>query len=130
MKQAVVLVGHGSKLENSGEALHQVCQSLQKKEPDTFFQVAFLELNPPSIPDAVNVCLNQGADEVVIVPYFVQSGKHVSQHIPQIVLGIQALHPTKSIRLARHLDFDERIVSVVLDRIEEARAGTKADLPE
>ena len=122
MKRSVVLVGHGSKLEHSGEALKQVCESLRKKEPDTFFQVAFLEITSPSIPEAVDLCFKQGADEVIIVPYFVQSGKHVNQHIPQIVSEIQARHPAKSIRLARHLDFDERIVAVVLDRIRVAQA--------
>lgn len=121
MKRAVVLAGHGSKLEHSGEALNRVCESLRKKEPGTFFQVAFLEINSPSIPEAVDLCLTQGADEVIIVPYFVQSGKHVKEHIPQIVLGIQARHPSKSIRLSRHLDFDKRIVSAIKVRILDAR---------
>lgn len=121
MKCSVVLVGHGSKLENSGEALNQVCEALRKKEPDTFFQVAFLEINSPSIPEAVDLCLAKGVDEVVVVPYFVQSGKHVNQHIPQIISEIQARYPTKSIRLTRHLDFDERIVSAIKDRILSAR---------
>ena len=123
MNRAVVLVGHGSQIENAGEALDRVCESLQKKEPGTIFRVGFLEITSPSIPEAVESCFAEGADEVIVLPYFVQSGKHVNRHIPEIVSELTAHYPAKKIRLARHLDFDERIVALVGDRIREARQG-------
>ena len=126
MKRAVLLVGHGSKLTGSSSALDQVIRELQKKEPTTSFQAAFLELQSPSIPEAIELCLNQGSDEVIVIPYFVQLGRHVVQDIPKIITEAQAKHPAQNICLARYLDFDERIVSVVMDRILEAREGAKA----
>ena len=77
MKKAVLLVGHGSKLSGSSDALNQVLENLRKKEPSTFFQAAFLEIQPPNIPQGIELCLNQGAHEVIVIPYFVQAGKHV-----------------------------------------------------
>ena len=121
MKQAILLVGHGSKLQGSSDSINQVIQALHAKDPVTFFQSAFLEICPPSIPEGIELCLKQGADQVIVVPYFVQAGKHVVEDIPRFVSSAQAKHPDKKIRLADYLAFDERIVSVVLDRINEAR---------
>ena len=126
MKRAVVLVGHGSKLEGSSAALEQVLTQLRKKEPETVFQTAFLELRSPNIPQAIQFCLNQGAEEIVIVPYFVQLGRHVAHDIPRIVDEAKTQYPDREIRLAPYLGFDERIVPVIEDRIRQARKSTKA----
>jgi sirohydrochlorin ferrochelatase len=126
VKPAVLLVCHGSKVEASGDAVNQVVETLQEKEPSAFFHCAFLELQKPSISEGIELCLSQGADEVIVVPYFVQAGRHVVWDIPRIVSDAQALHPDKKIRLADYLGFDERIVSVVLDRIREARTKSES----
>lgn len=121
MKHAVLLVGHGSKLAGSNAALEKVISALQKKDPATFFQSAFLELQSPNILEGIKLCFREGAEEVVVVPYFVQTGRHVVEDIPRIVAEARAAFPQKSICLADYLGFDERIVSVVTDRIREAR---------
>lgn len=121
MKRAVLLIGHGSKLAGSNTALEQVVGALREQEPATFFQAAFLELQSPNILEGIELCLREGADEVVVVPYFVQTGRHVVEDIPRIVAEAKARFPEKSIRLADYLGFDERIVSVVVDRIREVR---------
>ena len=122
MKRAVLLVGHGSKLQGSNEAINQVVRALQKKDPATHFQTAYLELQAPNIPDGIKECFQQGADEVVVVPYFVQTGKHVIDDIPKIVAEVQRTYPQKVISLANYLGFDERMVSLVYDRVSETRA--------
>lgn len=121
MKQAVLLVGHGSKLPGADDAMDQVVEALREKEPATLFHAAFLELQSPSIPEGIERCLNEGAEEVMVVPYFVQTGRHVVQDIPQIVSEAKARFPKKKILLAEYLGFDQRIVSVVRDRICQTR---------
>ena len=125
MKRAVLLVGHGSKLKGSSEALDQVVELLHKKEPATFFQAAFLEIQSPNIPRGIDLCFNQGADEVIVVPYFVQTGRHVVEDIPRIVSEAKARFPEKTICLTEYLGFDERIASVVWGRIQDAREGIR-----
>ena len=125
MKQAVLLVGHGSKLAGSSDAINQVIEALRKKEPSTLVHAAFLEIQSPNIPDGIELCLNQGAEEVIVIPYFVQAGKHVVEDIPRIVSEAKAKHPQKNICLANYLSFDPRLVSVVEERVREARASVK-----
>ena len=120
MKRAVLLVGHGSKLAGSNDAMDQVIARLRQEEPATLFQAAFLEIQSPSIPEGIELCLKKSAEEVIVVPYFVQTGKHVVQDIPRIVAEAKMRYPQKEIRLAEYLGFDERIVAVVNDRIHQA----------
>src|SRR3989338_8497187 len=121
MEQAVVLVGHGSKLAGSNEAIECVVKALEKKEPSTFFLVAFLELQSPNIPEAIRQSIEHGAREVIVIPYFVQTGRHVVQDIPKIVLEAQTAYPGVKVRLGEYLGFDERIVSVVFEKVRKAR---------
>ena len=95
-----------------------------KKKPHVFFQAAFLEIQSPDLLEALQAVFERGADDVVIVPYFLQVGKHVALHVPALVLEAQTRYPNKTIRLSGHLGFDERIVSVVRDLIREARTAS------
>jgi sirohydrochlorin ferrochelatase len=124
MKHAVLLVGHGSKLAGSDSAIEQVVQALSKKDPATFFRSAFLELRSPSISEGIELCFRQGAEEVIIVPYFVQTGRHVVEDIPKIVAEAKARFPEKNIHLADYLGFDPKIVSLVTERIQTARESS------
>lgn len=121
MKRAVLLIGHGSKIEGSSEAMDQVVEELRKRDPATLFQTAFLELQSPNIPNGIDFCVKQGAGEVIAVPYFVQTGKHVVHDIPRIIEEAKAAHPKIFISLADYLGFDPRITSIIEDRIKEAR---------
>jgi sirohydrochlorin ferrochelatase len=47
----------------------------------------------------------------------------VVEDIPRIVKEAQARFPEKDIRLAEYLGFDQRIVSIVIDRIKQALAS-------
>ena len=120
------MIGHGSKLAGSNDAIDRVIEALRQKEPATFFQAAFLEIQSPNIPEGIERCLHQGAEEVVVIPYFVQAGKHVVQDIPRIIYEAKAKYPQRNIHLAEYLGFDPRIGSVVCDRIREARENLKA----
>ena len=78
---------------------------------------AYLEINSPSISQAIERAIRRGAREVRVVPYFVLSGRHVSEHIPAIIRQARKRHgPKVTIGLRPYLGFDERIVAVVKER--------------
>ena len=78
---------------------------------------AYLEINSPSIADAIGQAAARGAGEVRVLPYFVLSGRHVNKHIPQIVRQARKKNPGVRIKLCSYLGYDPRIVDVVRDRI-------------
>jgi sirohydrochlorin ferrochelatase len=119
-KRAILLIGHGSRVKGAASAMKQTTSVLCKRNPGLVVQTAFLEINTPNIPDGLEQLVNEEATEIIVVPYFVQTGRHVLEDVPKIISAFQLEHPRCAIHLAKHLGFDERIVSVIEDRIKEA----------
>ena len=52
-----------------------------------------MELAEPSIADAISQLARQGETEVVLVPYFLSPGRHITQDIPALVAAAQTANP-------------------------------------
>ena len=110
-------MGHGSKAKNFDSAMKRIAGSL-RKGPFSSVHCAYLEITAPSIPEAIGRAVREGAKEIRVVPYFVLSGRHIREHIPQIAAEERARWKGKAkITLCPYLGFDERIAAVVKDRL-------------
>lgn len=84
MRRGLVLVAHGSRRASSNEEVRQVAAQLAERAGAEYEMVlaAFLELAEPLIPAGVQCCLDNGMEEVVVLPYFLSAGRHVVEDIP------------------------------------------------
>ena len=114
-KRALVIVAHGSRREASNDEVRQLAENIAIKVGDRFMQVesAFLELAEPSIPDGIEKCIQAGAEEVIVLPYFLSAGRHVSQDIPAEVEIKRKQYPHTTISIAGYLGADERVVDLM-----------------
>ena len=76
---------------------------------------AFLELAEPLIPDAVVAAIDAGASEVVVLPYFLNSGRHVVTDIPEEVDSVRDELPGVEIKLASHLGASSVMLDLLVD---------------
>ena len=60
----------------------------------TYLNYGFLELAEPSMSDAINQQIQIGANEIVIFPYFLSNGNHVSRDIPALIQTFQNKFPS------------------------------------
>ena len=98
--KALLLVAHGSRRDASNEEVRQLTQCLKLRTDENEFidvRCAFLELADPSIPDGVQQCIESGAQEVLVLPYFLSAGRHVAQDIPQLLAESQEANPQVNI---------------------------------
>jgi sirohydrochlorin ferrochelatase len=114
-KRALVVVAHGSRREASNDEVRQLAQVIASKVGERFMHVesAFLELAEPSIPDGIEKCIQAGADEVIVLPYFLSAGRHVSQDIPAEVEIKRKQYPHTTISIAGYLGADERVADLM-----------------
>lgn len=83
---------------------------------------AYLEINTPSLEQAISRTVRQGIDEVRVLPYFLLAGRHVLSDIPAIVTKARKDHGRKvKIKLCPYLGYHEKIVSVARQRVGQAR---------
>lgn len=120
---AVLLLGHGSRTEEANEGMHEVVERLRAAHPGWRVEAAFLEINAPSIPEGIDICAAAGAQQIVLLPYFLHLGNHVQEDMPRFVAEGRRRHPGREIVLGPHLGFHEKLVEIVEERLGEAIAA-------
>ncbi len=113
-RRALLLVAHGSRRAASNEEVRRVAARLRAAGAFDHVAAAFLELAEPDIPTGIEQCLAAGVDEVLVYPYFLSAGRHVSEDIPRAVAAKQTEHPAARIILAPHLGAAEGIGEAIL----------------
>lgn len=116
MKKALLLVAHGSRRESSNEEVRALAQQLRQAAGAAYIDVraGFLELAEPSIPDGIQQCIDAGAEQVVVLPYFLSAGRHVSEDIPAEVKIKQREHPGVQICISAYLGAAPGITDLLL----------------
>jgi sirohydrochlorin ferrochelatase len=128
---AWLVVAHGSRNPALVDAHREVCDAVaQKVGSRASVRPAYLELTEPSIPDAVDAAVADGAHRVVLIPYFLHVGNHTLRDLPALLDEARARHPHVELVLAEHLGFDERLVDVAIDRAASAEAGSRSGRSE
>ena len=115
--QALVLIAHGSRRQASNQEVMDLASRLQQSASDVYplIEPGFLELASPSIPEAIESCIQSGATSVVVVPYFLAAGRHVVEDIPQIVKPVAEQHPQVTIRISEHIGMSDSMTRLILD---------------
>ncbi|NOZ70245.1 MAG: hypothetical protein GXP46_13625 [Deferribacteres bacterium] len=83
-------------------------------------KAAYLRFARPDLMEAITSCVREGAERVIVHPYFLSSGTHVTRDIPAIIRKAEAMYPDVEFICTAHLGVHDRIARVVLERIEAA----------
>jgi sirohydrochlorin ferrochelatase len=81
MKTALLLIAHGSRHADANADLHALADDLRKDGQYPIVEPAFLELAAPTVAEAGRRCVAQGAERVILVPYFLSAGVHVKRDL-------------------------------------------------
>ena len=91
----LLVIAHGSRRSESNEDFASIAAALGQHDDNPFDETrwAFLELAKPSIPEAVDRCVSEGASELVVFTYFLSPGTHVARDIPELLEEKQRVYP-------------------------------------
>ncbi len=120
MTEAVILVDHGRRTPEAAAGLDEMGSLVQKQRPEILVLAAHMEIAPPSIEEALQQCVTQGAQRVTVVPYFLAPGRHITEDIPALVQAAAAEHPQTEVQLAPPLGVHTKLAEVILERLEES----------
>ncbi|KZZ29078.1 cobalamin biosynthesis protein CbiX, partial [Oleiphilus sp. HI0081] len=115
MMKALVIVAHGSRRASSNDEVRELSRSVQNKVGAQYAIVntGFLELAEPLIPDSIIQCIEQGASEVDVLPYFLSAGRHVIEDVPAEVAKAREQYPDVKINIKTHLGGMPAMVSLI-----------------
>lgn len=117
----LVLTAHGSRDPRSGANAEAVADRLALMRPDLDVRLAFLELNTPNFVDVLAGLPD--ARRAVVAPLLLASAYHARLDIPKQIADAGA----HGIRQSDVLGEDERLVSVLRERLVEAGVSPRDD---
>lgn len=113
----VIIVDHGSRRKESNLMLNEFVVMFRDKTNYPIVEPAHMELAEPSIKDAFDSCVRQGARRVIVSLFFLFPGRHWQQDIPSLTAEAAKEHPGVSYVITAPLGLHEHLVDVVNDRI-------------
>jgi sirohydrochlorin ferrochelatase len=116
---AIIVVDHGSRLQQSNRMLVEVAAAYCQQYGWTIVEPAHMELAEPTIATAFNRCVQQGARRVIVFPYFLGPGNHSTKDIPRLVAEAAASYSGVRYLVASPIGLHPSILQVIDDRIDE-----------
>lgn len=121
MKQALLLVDHGSRRQEANDLLKQIAAIMRERFGFSIVHYAHMDLGEPTIQQGFDACVAEGAREVIVHPYFLVPGLHVTKDIPDLVKEAANHHPGIAFRITEPLGVHEKIGEVILERIAQSQ---------
>jgi len=118
--KAVLLIAHGSRRAAANLDLVKLAEMLRERNLFPVIEISYLELAEPTIPEGAARCVASGANEVLMLPYFLSAGVHVQNDLEQYRTEFSTAYPETRFRLCSHLGLHPLMLEIVLDRLKEA----------
>ena len=116
MRRALQLIAHGSRHSEANADLNFFADELRRRGEYDVVVASFLELAEPSIEQAAALCVEQGAERVILLPFFLSSGVHVQRDLVETRDKLAARYPHFDFRLAEPLGRHPLLVQIVIER--------------
>ncbi len=116
----VIILGHGSKVKKANATIRKVIKEIRGKGAPEIIEPSYLQMHNPNLHASVKKVIEKGCKKIVIVPFFLFMGNHVSRDIPREIERERRLYKDIEFVYAKNIGRDPRISDIVLDCIKEA----------
>ena len=115
-KLALLVVAHGSRVEQSNQEVIDLAKDVSRHTKSfSFVSHAFLEIAEPNIPKGIESCIKSGSGKILVLPYFLSAGRHVTEDIPNIIDEFQTKYPKVTIKLLPYFGQHEQVATILGD---------------
>ncbi len=114
----LLIVDHGTRSSVANAPLAELAKKIRSARPGWIIEHAHMELAKPDFNTALDRLVSRGASEILVHLHFLGIGYHVSETIPRLVAIARERHATISIETTAPLGDDNRLVEIVLDRMD------------
>src|SRR5215213_3450472 len=123
LRTALLLIAHGSRRAEANADLEFVAAELRARGRYPVVRVSYLELAEPDIEAGGASCVEAGATDVILLPYFLSPGRHAVEDLAAARDRLAARFPGVRFVLAEPLGRHPLLLDVLEERAREAEAG-------
>lgn len=117
---AILLLGHGSMRSEANAMLMRVAELVRNRLPGKPVHPAFMQFGKPDFFEGAKACIDSGATRVIVHPYFLAAGDHVTKDIPGMMAEMSEKYPGVKFVMTRPLGIHDNLAGVVAERVAEA----------
>jgi sirohydrochlorin ferrochelatase len=122
VRLGIVVFGHGSSVASANEAVRTIAARAAAEGAWDLYETAFLEA-APRLDEAVRSLTASGAEEILVLPYFLTLGIHLQRDLPRLVDDLSREYKVP-IRVTEPLDGHPELSRILVERaIGVDRAG-------
>ena len=121
MTTALLLIAHGSREPEANADLYHVVAEMRRRATYPIVEAAFLELAEPNGDEGGRRCVEQGAQRVIILPYFLSAGVHVRRDLTGIRDRLAAEFPQAQFTLAEPIGRHPLLIEIIAERAAAAK---------
>ena len=118
----MLIMVHGSPRPVANTDMFRVAEVVRHRHAFPIVEVGFMECNEPTIPEAIARCVQNGADRVVAVPYFLHTGTHVCDDLPTLLEDARSRYPDVEFRMGDYIGLSPRVTDILAARTRSAVA--------
>jgi len=117
--KALIIVAHGSRLDESNGEVATLAGEVEKLAKDhfDFVRFAFLQFTPPAFDTVIEGLAAEGVTQIIVFPYFIAAGSHVSLDIPALIERAAQENPGIEFRLTPHLGRVKGMNGFILEEV-------------
>lgn len=118
-KTGIIILGHGSRLKKANNIIGDIIKLVKKTLILGLVEPAYLQLSCPSLSKSIKHLVSKNCQRIIIVPFFLFNGNHVSRDLPNMVRKEQLRYPDLDLLYTKNLAEKEKLGRIVIDRIRE-----------
>lgn len=115
--RAYLLLAHGSRQKNTIKTMQSITDKVKSSTGIEAIRYAFMQFAHPNFEKGLSALIENGATDILIVPYFLFDGVHMQEDIPQMMRAFEAEHPQVTLSLGTTLGEDDRLASIIAEQI-------------
>ncbi|MCX7856585.1 MAG: precorrin-8X methylmutase [Deltaproteobacteria bacterium] len=129
--EKIILVAHGSRKAesiNMNVIANSVHRLLHPTCTRSCVKFAFLQFTRPDLSSTIEECIIEGAKTIIIHPFFLSFGRHVTEDIPEIVETFEKKFPQIKFLITQPIGTHEYVLKAIWARIKETKIVTGLDI--
>jgi len=119
---ALIVFAHGSRRAEANEAVERVAAIAAAKSGFGMWRAAFLELAEPTLSTTVKALAAEGVTRIVVAPYFLVMGVHLTQDLPRLLAQAAVETPGVELVSTPPLDGHPALADILSERARTAIA--------
>ena len=122
-RRAILLIDHGSRRAQANALVDEVAALVrQRVGAESIVEPAHMEIAEPTVAQGFTRCVEQGATVVIVHPFMLAPGRHVTEDLPTMIAEAADAHEGVAFAMADPLGSHRGVIDAVVERCQEALA--------